>query len=344
MKQLTNYQDVVAAATDPERFVSKTSRHLHVPNGMDGDEHREYRAIVERYMSPQAVADAVPVLREVAHEIVSGLGRGISLNAVTELGERFAVRAQVRWLGWNEAIEDELLDWMHENYAAALERNPERNTEVAAAFDALVRTQIAFAASDSVTGQLTREHVYGRQLTPEEVVSILRNWTAGDLGSLARCIGVIVRKLAEGGRMQARVRKLAQADAAANELDAIFNEWLRLEDPFVSNRRRAVCPVTMPSGEHVEADEIIMLDWTAANLDPAVFQPGFAPAVNAQSNLVFGIGPHVCPGRELTFAELRAVIGELMRQTEYISPAPGEEVEAYAPPIAGWSNVPVVLR
>ena len=32
---LTRHGDVIAAAHDPERFSSRTSRHLHVPNGMD---------------------------------------------------------------------------------------------------------------------------------------------------------------------------------------------------------------------------------------------------------------------------------------------------------------------
>lgn len=46
---LTRHAGVVAAAADPRAFASRTPAHLHVPNGMDGDEHRAFRAVVERY-------------------------------------------------------------------------------------------------------------------------------------------------------------------------------------------------------------------------------------------------------------------------------------------------------
>src|SRR5690606_5426339 len=109
--------------------------------------------------------------------------------------------------------------------AAARERDPERNAAVAAEFDEIVTRQIdahraardAGETSDDATDRLLEEQVDGRALTQDELVSILRNWTAGDLGSLARCIGVVVHRLAERPRWQHRMRTLAAeiSDAAA---------------------------------------------------------------------------------------------------------------------------------
>ena len=50
---------------------------------------------------------------------------------------------------------------------------------------------------DDVTARLCREVVDGRLLTEKELVSILRNWTGGDLGSMALCAGVVCAYLAD---------------------------------------------------------------------------------------------------------------------------------------------------
>jgi|SRR5680860_389584 len=78
--------------------------------------------------------------------------------------------------------------------------------------------------------------VNGRSLTTEEIVSSLRNWTTGDLGSLATSVGVIVHFLAKTPTLQQEIRALVAAgDRAA--LVAAVEEIPRIDDPFVSNRR-----------------------------------------------------------------------------------------------------------
>ena len=364
--RLTRHADVVAAAQDPQTFSSRTSRHLHVPNGMDGDEHREYRAVVDRQMTPQIVADLEPLFDEVAREVVTALPMGEPFDAVADLGEAFAVRAQSRWLGWPVEVEAELREWMARNYAAARRPDPAVNARIADDFDALVTRQVDAhrAARDSgapvtpdATHRLLDERVYDRPLTDDELVSILRNWTAGDLGSLARCVGVVVHRLAEHPRWQQRMRTLArgirggESDAGAkspeaqrHEFDAILGECLRVDDPFVANKRVTTCPVTTPTGVQIAEGAPVLLDWTAANLDPAVFSERFDPQAHAGENLVFGIGPHVCPGRDLSYAELRAVILALLEGAEAIEPAAGQHPTRFEPPLGGWASVPIVLR
>ena len=68
---------------------------------------------------------------------------------------------------------------------------------------------------------------------------MLRNWTGGDLGSIALCVGVILHYLATNEALQDRLRS-GVSDA---ELDATIDEILRIDDPFLSNRRITTCPV-----------------------------------------------------------------------------------------------------
>jgi len=340
--RLTTHADVVAAATDPTTFSSHTSVHLHVPNGMDGEEHRTFRTLVDSYMTSDVVAGLEPRLAEIARQVVRDMPRGETVDVIAALGEPFAVHAQCDWLGWPAEFEPRLSAWMERNYTAAHARDADLNAEVAADFDQIVRDAIASAAPGSVTARLAAEHVNGRPLTTEEAVSILRNWTAGDLGSIARCIGVIVWRLASTPPLQQRVRMLTGPEHRA-ELDAILLECLRIEDPFVANRRRATCPVTLPSGAAANTGDIVMLDWTAANRDPEVFADTFDPHAHLPHNLVFGIGPHGCPGFELSMAELRASVLALTAGTQAVEPAGDAAPVPHEAPLGGWRVVPVVL-
>jgi cytochrome P450 len=179
-------------------------------------------------------------------------------------------------------------------------------------------------------------------LTDKEVVSILRNWTAGDLGSLAASLGVLVHRLAAHPDRQDVTRdRVARGEHAA--IEAAIEEVLRIDDPFVANRRRTTRDVEI-GGRAVPAGDRVILNWTSANRDPRVFgdPDEFRPEDNAPHNLVFGAGPHACPGRALTLMELRVAVTELLASSERILPA-DEAPARERPPVSGWARVPVLL-
>lgn len=345
---LLRHAEVVAAAMDPGTFSSAAGSHRAIPNSLDGEEHAAYRAVVDRYLSPAAVAREEPQCRAHAAAIVDELPRGSTLDAIEAIGTPYAVRTQATWLGWPAEIEEDLVAWMAENLAATRSGDRTRTAAVADRFDRLVgglvraRRDAGEAAPDDVTTRLLHETVAGRRLTDDEVVSILRNWTAGDLGSLAASLGILIHRLATHPDRQDITReRIAQGEYAA--IDAAIEEVLRIDDPFVANRRRATRDVEI-AGHTIRAGDRVHLNWTAANRDPRVFgdPDEFRPETNARSNLVFGAGPHVCPGRELTLMELRVALVELLGRTERILPA-DESPAREKPPVSGWARVPVVL-
>lgn len=345
---LSRHADVVRAALDPATFSSRASRHLNVPNGMDGAEHARFRALVDRHLEPAAVAALEPRFRRLAARLVRSLPDSHPVEAVGEIGARFAVRAQSAWLGWPAGLEGTLLRWVEDNREATRSCRPDRTAAVAARFDRIIRAQIgarraaAPAAGGDLTARLLGERVEGRPLTDAEIVSILRNWTAGDLGSIAACIGVVVHHLATHPDRQ---RDWRLAPPAGEALGAAIDEILRIDDPFTSSRRRATRDVEI-GGRTVRAGERVALGWAAANRDPEVFgdPDAFCPAGNAPRNLVYGTGPHACPGRGLATLELRVVTEELLAATGRIAPAPGCEPVREPPPFGGYREVPVLLE
>ena len=346
---LLGHDLVVQAALDDVRFSSAVSRHLQVPNGMDGAEHTVYRRALDPFLDAAALAPFHAEFRRIAAALAAALPRGESIDAVSAIGVRFAVRAQCAWLGWPASLEDALVDWVAENHAATRSGDRDWTRRVAESFDAIIlsvlepRREIArrpAGPGDDVTVQLMRTRVDGRALADEEIVSVLRNWTGGDLGSIAQCIGVLLHRLATYPELQDRLR--AGVDDTA--FDAAIDEILRIDNPFVSNRRVTTCPVAI-GGAELPQGARVKLNWTSANRDEAVFGDPDAvdPERNAPHNLVYGIGRHACPGRLLATLELRIALQELLAATSSITLDPDRPPERAVAPVGGWARVPLLL-
>ncbi len=342
---VVRHADAVAVVTDPETFSSHVSRFLQVPNGLDGTAHREARELLDPFLAPERLTGLEPTLERIADQLAASVPAGGRLDAVGELGSVYAVRAQSAWLGWPSDIEPELLAWMEDNHAATRSGELERTAAVAHRFDAIIHRLLSFrrirrpGPPEDLTDELMRvKHHDGRPLGEDEIVSVLRNWTGGDLGSLALCTGVVLYWLATHPELQDEL-----VDAANDSFDAALDEILRIDDPFVSNRRVATVD-TVLNGQPIAPGEQLVVNWTAANRDPAVFADpeGYAPEANAAKNLVYGAGPHVCPGRALATLELRVLVRAMLGRHR-IALDPEAVPEREQPPVGGFHRVPLLL-
>lgn len=338
---------VVQAALDHERFSNAVSSHLQIPNGLDADEHTAHRAALDVFLDAQALAPFHERFRRVAAELLAALPRGVAVDAVSQLGARYAVRAQSAWLSWPADLEERLVAWVAENHAATRSGDRAWTQRVAQSFDDIIRTVLDHCRgtarehdAENVTARLMRTEVNGKPLGEAQIVSVLRNWTGGDLGSMALCVGVLVHCLATQPALQSRLR----AGVPDAELDAVIDEILRIDDPFVSNRRVTTCPVSI-GGVALPAGARVKLNWTSANRDAVVFgDPDAMDAQrNAPHNLVYGIGKHVCPGRLLATLQMRILLRELLAATASITLDAQQAPERAVSPVGGWAKLPVVL-
>lgn len=340
---LFRHADVTAAAADPATFSSAASRHRMVPNSLDPPEHTAFRAVIDPFFSPERMRALEPRVRRIARAIVDALPRDAAVDAVTGIGYPFAVRAQAEWLGWQGA-EADLLAWMADNHAATRSGDPARTAAVAAAFDAIVSAQVQWrrraggGAPGDPTTELLHATVEGRLLSDADIVSILRNWTAGDLGSIAAALGVVVHFLATHPRVQDDLRR------GAGDLARAIDEMLRIDDPFLVNKRVVTSPAHV--GEHVlEPGTRVYLNWTSANRDERVFGDAdtYDPVAHAPNNVVYGAGIHVCPGRPLATMELVVATEELLASTTRIVLAGDEAPVRETYPLGGWRRVPFLI-
>lgn len=342
---LFRHADVMHVLMDHETYSNAVSRFPSVPNGMDPPEHTAYRRLIEPYFEPQQMEAFAPVCREVAVRLVQALPEQASVELMTDFAQIFALQIQCAWLGWPVELHEPLRLWTLKNQAATLARDEAGMSAVALEFDGYIkdlltaRRNAGSAAPDDVTTRLLRDQALGRPLTDDEIVSILRNWTVGELGTIAASIGILVHYLAGHGALQQQLREQPAL------LPAAIDEILRIHAPLVMNRRVTTREVTL--GERtLAAGTRLALIWASANRDEAVFgdPEEFRLDREPQLNLLYGAGIHVCPGAPLARLELRVVMEELLGRTRRIALLADQQAVKAFFPASGFSSLPLHIE
>jgi hypothetical protein len=339
------HEDVKRVLEDHVSFSNAASNHLSIPNAMDPPEHTPYRKIIEAYFTPEHMQAFEPTCREIADALVAEQRRGDPLELMSAFARPFALRIQCAFMGWPGALHAPLGDWMVNNHAATLAGDRAAMAQIAVEFDGHIKQQLVVRrdagerAPDDVTTRLVREHINGRPLSDEEIVSIVRNWTVGELGTIAASLGILVHYLAVHPALQTELRQQPE-----NLPDAI-DEILRIHAPLIANRRVTTCPVEL-GGRKIDAGERLTLIWAAANRDEAVFgDPDvFDPERNRDHNLLYGAGVHVCPGAPLARLELRLLMESLLANTREITLEAEPAPERARFPASGFSSLTVRLN
>lgn len=339
---LFRHADVQRVVTDHETFSSEVSAHVAVPNGMDPPRHTAYRAVVDRYFTPEIVGRFEARCRRIAAELVAALPDEPEI--MSALAEPFALRVQSAYLGWPAWLERPLRVWTARNRSATLSRDRQALAGVALEFDGHIKGLLAErramgdAAPDDLTTRLLHERVDGRPLTDDELVSILRNWSVGELSTIAASVGIVVHMLAVRPDILEALRRFPDT------IEEAVDEMLRIHPPLVSNRRVVARPTTIAGRDFEPGDRITVL-WASANRDEDVFgdPDEFRLGRPAHDNLLYGAGIHVCPGAPLARLELRVLVEELLAMFPQMTPVRDEPPVPAVYPTGGFSRLSVRL-
>lgn len=342
---LFRHADVSRVLLDHASFSNRVSRHISVPNGMDPPEHTPYRKIIEPYFSAERMAEFEPICREIAEDLATSVLHQDHIEIMADFAQPFALRIQCAFMGWPLNLQDTLLSWATRNAQATLARDRAALEELGQEFDALIadqlnlRRQAGSCADDDVTTALMQEQIDGRPLNDQEIASILRNWTVGEVGTIAASVGILAEFLAANPEVQQQVRANPELLWQAND------EILRLHGPLVDNRRRTTCPVEL-GGRRIDAEQRITINWIAANRDPAVFaEPErFSLDRDPSLNLLYGAGVHVCPGAPLARMELVIIMRSLLQHSRELRLIAERPALLATYPSSGYASLPLRLR
>lgn len=342
---LFRHEDIVRVLNDHDTFSNVVSKHLTVPNGIDPPEHAAYRHVIEHYFQKDRMDSFEPRCRQISVDLIQTLDARDDIEFIGEFSLRFAVQVQCAFLGWPKDMHEPLCLWTQKNHKATFSGDRAAMAEIAREFENYVvellkkkRTTVNHASTD-ITASLADQKVAGRPLRDEEIVSILRNWTVGEVGTMSASIGILVHYLSENVDLQERLR------TQSSLLPDAIEEILRIHGPLVANRRVTTRPVEI-GGRKIDAGERISLMWMAGNRDSRAFEhpEGFRPDRDPAANLLYGAGIHVCPGAPLARMELRVVLEELLARTTRIDPAAGKAPVGAVYPASGFSTLPVRIQ
>lgn len=339
------HQDVRNAALSPHVFSSVVSSYPAIPSGMDPPRHGRYRRLVEGYFTPHAIASFEADCRRLASQLVQQLPRRVTVDIMAALAHPFTLQAQCAFVGWPLEVARILGGWLARSQQATLAGDREATTCLAREFESLVDAQLeerraaGSRAPDDPTTRLLREAIDGRPLSLEELTSILRNWTAGELATLAAAIGILVEFLARRNDLCNQLRR------APEQLPLFIEEVLRLHGPLVCNRRKLLQDAVI-RGRRLRAGERVTLMWSAANRDETAFEASreFRLAREQSANLLWGAGIHICPGAALAKMELSVVLECLLSNLSDWRLCGSAPPSPATYPAAGFASLPLYIE
>src|SRR5919205_460488 len=318
----------------------------------DPPDHSRLRRLITRSFTPRAVAALTAAIEATAARLVDRMVDGAAEGRcdfakdvaadlpLLTLADVLGVPAEDRWLmfDWSNRV----IGWQDPDYA------------VSAAFDGtggtpMAREALALRPAPGGDGRMpdprTRAgmpdlYEYARLLAEEkrrapgdDVMSILLAQVDEEGGRVsdaefenmfwlfAVAGNETLRNGLPGGliALLQHPAQLAALRADPDLLPGAVEEVLRWWTPVMVFRRTATRDTEL-AGVRIRAGDKVVVSFTSANRDEAVFADPdrFDPDRNPNPHLSFGSGPHVCLGAFLARAQMRALFAALLSRTRLI--------------------------
>jgi cytochrome P450 len=361
---VTRHADIHWIERQPERFVNTdrsvlaTDRQYEAQARqgaamrtlihMDGDEHRQHRAVTATWFKPSSVRSLEPAVTDLARQAVDRLAAlGGRCDFVADVALHYPLRVILSILGLPQDDEPRMLRLTQELFGAgdpAL-RRPGTETDLAAVIKDFYRyfTQLAAERRAAPTADLAsviaNAGIDGRPLHDTAMLSyFVLIATAGHdttSASLAGGLGALIDHPDQLARLQAEPALIGPA----------VDEIVRWVSPVRHFLRYATEPAEL-GGVTIGSGDAVLLSYPSANRDDAVFDDPFRFDVarpNADRHLGFGFGVHHCLGAHLARLELAAFFTELLPRLDGIE-RDGPEEQIRATFVGGPRRMPIRYR
>jgi cytochrome P450 len=321
----STYADVMAVSRDPDRFCSAKGvlafeigvEYPSPPTMMHTDppEHTFLRRAVAVGFRPSRVRALEPAVRERVQPLVDALPAGEPVDIVTSLTAPLPLMMIASLLGLPEDEWRTFLDYSNAIIPGASDFDDERRAELQSALESTLREHIArrrSAPTDDYVSDLVRHRDGGRSLDDEGVFMIVNQLLIAGNETTRNLMSGGLLALAERPEQWGRLREDRSLVPSAVE------EMLRWTSPVVAFMRTATTDVEL-SGQHVRADDPLLLLYASANRDESEFgstASEFDVGRRPNHHVAFGFGPHVCVGAALGRLEARLVLESLLDRFE----------------------------
>jgi len=345
----TAFADVAAAAHDPDVFTSRriiisetpTDRRgvILPPINLDPPKHTAPRRAMLPFFNPTNTLRWEPTIREICGRRLSDLAHRTECDLAADYAKHVPGDLTAAMFGVPESEAHQFREWVHQ----LLEVGPtdpevERDTthHMLAYMHGLISDRRSNGGNDLVT-YLFEQQVAGEAIPDEEMAKMLFLLLVAGIDTTWSALGHSILHLAthEGDR-----RRLVEEPEL---IPTATEEFLRAYAP-VSVARIATKDADV-GGCPVRQGEWVMLNFPAANRDPAVFDAPDDVQIDRAKNrhAAFGLGVHRCLGSNLARLELNVAIEMLLRRFPDFTLKPDAELQYSAGNVRGPRSVPVHL-
>ena len=346
---VNSYAAVNAVYHDWEAFSSKLGRAIFgrpanrpamPPIDTDPPVQRDFRHILNPYLTPRVAAKFEPGIRSLVTELIDEFIEDGQCDLARQFSEPFPGRMLYRFLLGIDDTEVEMVqEWTNLimlNQVAPEAATAQKNWN-AWVYELVQRRREGPRQADIIDG-LLHGTVDGNPLTDEEIVGSIQILILGGFNTTNDSILNTMYRLAEDRGLQDRLRR------DPSSIDGCLDELLRFDSP-ISGQTRLCTRDTVIEGQKIKAGDRVFMFLAAANRDPAEFEDPNTLDVDRARNrhLAFGVGMHRCIGSNIARLNMRVALGELLSRLGQFRITPGDAPRHNGYGFAQWGYLPLTF-
>jgi cholest-4-en-3-one 26-monooxygenase len=342
---ITKHADIVEIGKNPTDFIiapriavfdrtvpvdETPLRHLL---SMDGQEHRDYRAVTAKRFTPRMVLGWEPKVQRITREVLDEAAEKGACDFVQDVAAPITIAVIAEMLGVPGEDWRLLFRWTNETIAP---EDPEfqrgRTTEETSLgarmeifqyFNELAEERRK-RPKDDIISVVVQGAVQGQPIPAFELLSYyLLLVVAGN---------ETTRNAMTGGMLAFHENPAEWRKLVANEklVDPAIEEMVRWTTPVIQFTREATRDYVL-RGTKIAKGQSVCLFYASGNRDEEIFDDPFSFKIDRMPNdhIGFGRGEHVCLGAHLARLELRTVFAQIRERLEaFERTGPAERVRS----------------
>ncbi|WP_430417434.1 cytochrome P450 [Parasphingorhabdus sp.] len=352
---LNNPRPTVLSTKDAIAFSEKVTGSKMLVDSLvvfDAPIHMKYRRLTQDWFMPKNLKLLEAEIEALAKVTVDRLvNAGGEVDFVPLVSAPYPLHVVMQILGVPEADEQRMLFLTQQMFGGQDEdlsgtglkdMTPEQMMQVVAgavadfeAYFAKLAEEKRANPTDDVATIIANAEVDGKPLNDRDMAGYyIIVASAGHDTTSASTAGAMMA-LAQDPEQFARVK------ADRSLLSGIVEEAIRWTTP-VQHFMRTAAEDTEIGGQKIAKDDWLMINYVAANHDPAQFDNPrkFDAARSPNRHLAFGAGAHQCLGLHLARLEMRILFNELLDRIETLELA-GEPKRAKSTFVGGLKTLPI---
>lgn len=315
---LATYEGVLDVARDHARYYTTTEGIMIPPTGasmpvvpaeLDPPEHTPYRRLIMPFFTKRAIASLESELRGIVRECIAAFsadGYTGLVRSVAEIVPPLAIGAALGLQPDECTGLRELTGNFLSSAKAGIEAKIAAAKELESWLEELINNRRTNPRDDTLS-KLVNARINGEEIPSKTALGMVQLVVVAGHETTVHGIGSMLFRLATEPGLKDRLL------ADPTMMSATVHESLRIDPPIIHMARTAVDDHTR-SGAQLRRGDKVMLNFGAANRDPAKFSEPFTFDIDRTSNqhLTFGSGYHRCLGEYLAVTEMVIVLEEIL--------------------------------